>query len=77
MEYVDFMVSWLAGNPRMVTAWAVALMLALAWLWRGHRANKERARFKPLPRRRAKQAIPKGASTVATPKTYQRARPRR
>ncbi|CAN7545720.1 hypothetical protein LJR066_003749 [Acidovorax sp. LjRoot66] len=77
MEYVDFVVSWLGGNPRMVTAWAVVLMLALAWLWRGHRANKERARFKPLPRSRAKQAATKGVSAVVTPKAQRRVRPRR
>lgn len=77
MEYVDFVVSWLGGNPRMVTAWALVLMLALAWLWRGHRANKERARFKPLPRSRAKLAGAKGAGTVVTPKAQRRVRPRR
>lgn len=77
MEYVDFVVSWLAGNPRMVTAWAVVLMLALAWLWRGHRASRERARFKPLLHARAKQPAKKSASTANTPRSVRPGRPRR
>lgn len=62
MEYLEFAVSWLAANPRMVTAWAVVLMLALAWLWRGHRASRERARLKPLRRARTAHAARKGRS---------------
>lgn len=77
MEYVDFVVSWLAGNPRMVTAWTVVLMLALAWLWRGHRASRERARFKPLLHPRAKKPAHKAASTANTPRSVRRDRPRR
>lgn len=77
MEYVDFLMSWLAGNPRMVTAWAVVLMLALAWLWRGHRASRERARFKPVLRPRTRQTAHKATGTTSTPKTLRRGPPRR
>lgn len=76
MEYVDFVVSWLASNPRMVTAWAVVLMLALAWLWRAHRVSKERARFKPLLRPRAKQPGFKVAGTIYNPRAHRRGRSR-
>lgn len=77
MEYVDFVLSWLAGNPGMVTAWAIVVMLALAWLWRGHRASKERTVFKPLLRSRTEQARFKVVGTVYAPKTHRRGRPRR
>ncbi len=69
MEYLEFAMSWLATNPRLVTAWAVVLMLALAWLWRGHRASRERARFKPLRRPAAQRAGPAG---IARSKTARR-----
>lgn len=77
MEYFDYALSWLAGNPKMVTAWAVVIMLALAWLWRGHRASKERAVFKSRLRTQAEQARFNVAGTVYTPKAHRRDRPRR
>ena len=77
MEYFEFLMGWLAGNPRMVTAWAIVILLVLAWLWRGHRATKARAQFKPRLRSRAEQARFNVVGTVYTPKSYRRRRPPR
>lgn len=75
MEYLEFAMSWLAANPRLVTAWTVVLMLALAWLWRGHRASRERARFKPLRRPAALHAGHKGAGPAGIAKSKTARRP--
>lgn len=75
MEYLEFTMSWLAANPRLVTAWTVVLMLALAWLWRGHRASSERARFKPLRRPGAQHTGPKGTGLAGITKRKTTRRP--
>lgn len=77
MEFVDFLLSWLAGHPRMATAWTVVIILVLAWLRRGHMASKARAQFKPRLRTRGEQARVKVVDTIYTPKSYRRGRPPR
>jgi hypothetical protein len=77
MEHFEFVVSWLAGNPRIATAWAVVILLALAWLLRAHRVSKARAQFKPHLRTREQRARLKIVDAAHGLKPPRRKRPPR